>query len=196
MRKIDKLIFGIGINDHNGNISANKKLKKCYKVWCNMLSRCYDDKYTKIHQTYIGCTVCEEWLSFNNFNKWFIKNNIEGYALDKDILFKGNKIYSPETCAFIPQEINNLFEKSNRSRGKYPIGVSYHNQRKKFKSRLMVNNKEKHLGLFVNIIDAFNAYKEAKENNIKSMAESYYSNRLISNNIYNAMLNYTVDIND
>ena len=59
--------------------------------------------------------------------KW-IENNyyeIEGetMCLDKDILCKGNKIYSRDTCVFVPQRINSLFTKCDNARGDNPIGV-------------------------------------------------------------------------
>lgn len=197
MKKGHKL-FGIGTNDYNGLIYSkiNKKHIKSYTQWKSMLQRCYDEKYIYRYKTYIDCTVCEEWLLFTNFKEWHDENYIDGYQLDKDILVKGNKVYSPQTCCFVPEEINKLFTKSNSIRGKSPIGVSYNKESNMFQSNIMIFRKKKYLGRFKDKIEAFNAYKEAKENQVKSMAIKYYSNGLISLNVYNSMIKYKVSITD
>ena len=118
--------------------------------------------------------------------------------LDKDILMKGNKIYSPDTCVFVPKNINTLFTKSNKSRGKYPIGVYFNKDRNKFQvnCNTFYNGKtqQKYLGLYNTIEDAFNAYKQSKEANIKQVADYYKEN--IPDNLYEAMYNYKVEITD
>ena len=119
-------------------------------------------------------------------------------ALDKDILVKGNKIYSPETCVFVPQNINTLFTKRNKVRGEYPIGVSFYKNTNKYLAQcnILINGKSqyKKLGYYNNIEDAFNAYKESKEANIKQVADYYKDN--IPNKLYEAMYNYEVEITD
>ena len=119
-------------------------------------------------------------------------------CLDKDILVKGNKIYSPGTCVFVPENINLLFIKSNATRGKYPIGVSYDKSKNKFVSHC--NNgkgKQIKLGIFNNSIDAFNAYKEFKENIIKQVADEYKNKYpQFPQKLYNAMHKYKVEITD
>lgn len=79
------------------------------KFWCRMIRRCYSDNLHKQHPTYSDCSVCEDWLFFSNFAEWFDKHHVEGWELDKDILVSGNRTYSPETCCFVPHEINVLF---------------------------------------------------------------------------------------
>lgn len=101
-------------------IYENNKHKKSYKVWSSMITRCYSEKYHKRQKTYKDCVVCDEWLCYENFEKWFNKNYYEipneKVCLDKDILIKGNKIYSPETCCFVPQSINNcILYKHNKN---------------------------------------------------------------------------------
>ena len=96
-----------------------------YIVWCSMFKRCYSN-YNEI--SYNGCEVCEEWYNYVNFKRWFDKNYYEipneNMQLDKDILIKDNKIYSPKTCIFVPQRINKLFTKRQNDRGLCPIGVT------------------------------------------------------------------------
>lgn len=166
-----------------------------YKCWYSMIHRCYD-KHLKRDKSYINCEVCEEWLHYSNFKKWYDKNYYEiereNMCLDKDILIKGNKIYSPNTCIFVPNRINVLFAKSDSTRGKLPIGVSKYNN--KYKSYILIDGKQKHLGVYDNKIDAFNSYKIAKENEIKRIADYYKEN--IPNKLYLAMYNWKVEIDD
>jgi predicted transport protein len=92
--------FGVGL----AKSSIKSKLITPYITWLNMMKRCYDKEYQKKKQpTYIGCIVCDEWHNFNTFNTWFNENYIDGFAIDKDIIIKNNKIYSPETCCFVPK---------------------------------------------------------------------------------------------
>ena len=167
-----------------------------------MLKRCYSDECQKKHPTYKDCTVCEEWHNYSDFKEWFDNNyyEIEGerMALDKDILVKGNKIYSPNTCVFVPQNINTLFIKSNKTRGKYPIGVYFRKDKNKYQAqcRIVYNGKtqQEFLGLYNTIEDAFKVYKQFKENCIKQVADEYKDK--IPNNLYKAMYNYKVEITD
>lgn len=166
-----KLVHGIGINDNVFPVYINGSLIISYVQWRLMLMRCYSTKFHKRQPTYISCTVCKDWLLFSNFKKWHDNNYIEGYQLDKDILFKGNKIYSPETCCFVPHEINTLFIKNDRDRGTLPIGVYFDKNAKKYRAQISTNQKIKHLGIFSLQEDAFNAYKVAKEKYVSRIAE-------------------------
>jgi len=189
-------ICGVGINDYSESISVKGNHIKSYIQWKSMLSRCYDPKMHKIEPSYIKCEVCEEWKLFSNFKKWFDENYVEGYQLDKDILFKGNKIYSQNTCCFVPQEVNKLFTNRKNDRGKLPIGVCYSKKYNKFKSQINIDGERKHLGYFITAKDAYLSYKKAKENIIKQMAVKYFKLGLISLNVYNSMIKYHICIND
>ena len=121
-------IYGIGyIGEGDYITTKNGKHTKYYLAWINMLTRCYSEKEHKKHPTYIDCEVHDEWRNFQNFAKWYKDNYYEvgneKMCLDKDILVKHNKIYSPETCIFVPHKINTLFTKSDNSRGENPIGI-------------------------------------------------------------------------
>jgi hypothetical protein len=169
-------------------------ITKQYKVWSSMLQRSYDEKYHLRQPTYIGCSVNPDWWNFQVFAKWFDENYIEGFVLDKDVLVKGNKVYSSDTCCFIPQHINSLFIKSNTMRGDLPIGVSYNKLTKKFSALCNINGKVKTLGYFNTPEEAFNAYKIAKEAEIKRVANEYKDT--ITPECYQAMINYFVEIDD
>lgn len=199
----EKRVFGMGyIGDGKYKVRENGKITKMYKTWNNMLGRCYDEKLHKKRPTYKDCTVCEDWHNFQNFGLWYEENfyeiESEVMCLDKDVLFKRNKIYSPETCIFVPQTINSLFTKSDKNRGEYPIGVNPHGD--KFRAICGVydfkNNKKKlkHLGLYNTVEKAFIAYKQFKEDYIKQVAD-YYKNE-IPVKLYSALYSYEVEITD
>lgn len=180
------------------SIYKNKKTK-IYQVWQSMLQRCYDNKLQEKYISYVDCTVCDEWHNFQNFAEWFEENyyEIENeiMQLDKDILIKGNKIYSPDTCIFVPQSINELFTKRKNHRGKYPIGVRCDKKTKKFVSQCHTGKKsQEYLGFFNTELEAFKAYKEFKESYIKQVADEYKEK--IPEKLYNAMYNYKVEIDD
>mgnify|MGYP000017613476 CR=1 FL=1 len=100
-------VFGVGfIGEGEFKPSYKNKLTKLYSTWSDMLRRCYDPKRLLEKQTYIGCTVCEEWHNFQNFAEWMSKQDYKGKDLDKDIKFNGNKIYSPDNCVFVTHAEN------------------------------------------------------------------------------------------
>ena len=193
IKKARTLVKGVGIFDSEF-ATTDKEVLMADRVWRSMLSRCYSKKYQEKEPSYIDCSVCEEWLLFSNFKKWFDENYVDGYALDKDILIKGNKVYSPDTCCFVPQEINAMLTKCNRTRGMYPIGVSKCKNR--FRVYLSVSGSRLFLGSFVTIEEAFNAYKKAKEAHIKEVAQRYYVKGEITERVYDALMRYEVEITD
>ena len=188
-------VFGVGINDSLLPVGCNNV---AYRRWVAMLHRCYGN-FSKKHPTYSACSVCEEWLVFSNFEKWFEENYKEGYELDKDLLSgKDNKIYSPETCCFLPQRINKLIL-TNKGRRSNIIGSSKKGDKwESFLSALDEDGKKKriHLGYFNSPQEAFAEYKLAKESYVKEVAQEYYDNNEITEKVYNALMNYKVEITD
>ena len=188
----ERKTYGVGyIGEGNHKPLIDNKKTKVYNTWGNMLKRCYDKNFQINNSTYTDCKVCNEWLCFQNFADWYDENyyEIEGeiMELDKDILVKGNKIYSPNTCIFVPHRINSLFVKRDSKRGEYPIGVTPH--RNKFRAECEIK-----LGVYNTIEEAFQVYKKFKENYIKEIAEEYKSK--IPQKLYKAMINYEVEITD
>ena len=118
-----KLVCGVGINDLHEPTKINGKTLKFYATWFRMLNRCYSEECHARQPTYVGCSVCSEWLSLSAFKVWYDIHYRDGLALDKDILVKGNKVYSPEACSFVPGYINSLLTDSGAARGEYPLGV-------------------------------------------------------------------------
>ena len=183
-KKIIKNIGYLGIGKYTNDLIS-------YRIWCSIINRCYTE-YTYNSPTYVGCTVDERWHNFQVFAEWYENNYINGFQLDKDILIKGNKIYGPDTCCFVPREINTLFVKSNATRGQYPLGVIKQDNR--FRAKICLNLNEINLGYFDTPELAFNAYKMAKENHIKDVANKNKDKLTIET--YQAMYNYQVEITD
>ena len=191
-------VCGVGIVGIKYPITINDVKTKEYAIWQSMLERCYSDSYKKKYPTYEGCEVSENFKSYEYFYEW-CHNQIgfgnDGFELDKDLLIKGNKVYSESTCVFIPREINTLLIKREASRGKHLIGVYWHKRGKAFAAMVSKNKgKREYLGLFKTELEAFNAYKEAKESFIKEQAEKWKSE--IDPRAYNALMNYQVEITD
>jgi hypothetical protein len=193
--KFLKTVRGIGyIGEGKYLVSIKRKHTKIYITWRGLLERCYSESYHIKKPTYKDCSVHPDWHNFQVFAEWFEKNYVEGFELDKDILIKGNKIYSPETCCFIPPEVNTLFTKSNKARGEYPIGVSFVKSIKKFISQLSIENRQINLGYFDTPEEAFYAYKIGKEDYIKLVGDKYKSR--ITEACYQALTKYKVEITD
>lgn len=197
----EKLVQGIGKYSRDKYVARlNGEVTKAYATWHSMLRRCNDKKYQEKKPTYIGCTVDERWYDFQAFASWYNSNYYEmpllgRTELDKDILIKGNRIYSPERCVFVPQSINSLLVKRQNKRGQFPIGVYFHKPTCKFKAQCNFGNgKPQHLGCFDSPEEAFQVYKAAKEGFIKQIAEKY--KHMIPQVLYVALMNYRVDITD
>ena len=164
-----------------------------------MIGRCYSNKIQARRPSYIGCTVCTEWLNFQNFAAWYINNyyevNGEIVALDKDLLVKKNKLYSPNTCCFLPVSINSILTGNNINRGPTPIGVSYNKHTHKYDAHCKDGkNGLRHMSESYTQEEAFAKYKAFKENILRLSAKKYA--RLIAPAAYQALVNYVVDIND
>ena len=191
-------VFDVGVLGTKYPSSESSRNTKEYTLWVGMLQRCYSDTYQKKHPTYIGCEVSDNFLHYEYFYDWCQKQvgfGKCGFQLDKDLLTKGNKVYSEDSCVFIPSEINTVLIKSTASRGEYLIGVSWHKTKKAFIAMVSKNKrKQEYLGSFKTEIEAFNAYKTAKELYIKEVANKFKSQ--IDDRAYNALMNYEVSIDD
>lgn len=168
-----------------------------YIRWANMMRRCYSESFQKIRPSYVGCTVCEEWWNYSNFRKWLEENlyqiGTETMCLDKDILHKGNKVYSPENCVVCPESVNLLFIKCDKSRGDLPIGVIEVDG--KYVAKMRYSSSTKNLGTYDTPEEAFRVYKKYKEQFICDLAEKYRE-KGIPEKLYDAMLRWKVEIED
>lgn len=182
----------IGLGKYNSRIDGVQT--SCYKRWKEILNRCYN-KQCSSYKNYgaIGVYVCDSWHNYQNFADWYQHNcTNESFVIDKDLLKKGNKCYCPEYCCFVPSDINSALTSRKQKRGEYPVGV-----RKKGNliiAQINYLGKKIHLGTFYSIEDAFNAYKLKKEECLKEYAELHKHE--ITEKVYNALINYKVEITD
>ena len=192
------MVLGIGIVDVK---TKEKNIHfKSYSVWRGIIARCYSERHQIKNPTYKGCSVSSDWLIYSNFKKFYDTNYKEGYHLDKDILIRGNKIYSEKTCRFVPQYINTFLTDSGAIRGKYKIGVYFEKDRGTFRAQCNVysegknrNRISKKLGRFNSEEEAFQAYKTFKEQHIKEVAQQAFNNKEIDIDIFNALQNWTIE---
>lgn len=181
-------IYGIGyIGEGKHPNFVDGKNTKPYTTWKDMLRRCYYEKERDLHLAYYDCSVCDEWLNFQTFADWYEINYYEigvgRMHIDKDILVKDNKVYSPETCIFVPQRINMIFMKKNREVDKdLPTGM------RRTLNGFMAQYNNKYLGIFNNLDDALYYYNIEKQLHINEVAEEY--KLLIPPKLYNALLNW------
>lgn len=186
--------FGVGyIGRKYGTGDCNIRKEVAFSYWHGMLLRCYCKNVHKKEPSYANCSVCKEWHNYLNFKEWFNKQNVtDDFCLDKDVLYKGNKVYSPNTCCFVPRCINSLFTKREMDRGSLPIGVQRGNG--KYKAVFTKYGKCTYIGTFNTAEEAFLAYKKAKEAYIKEVANKWKDK--IAQNVYEAMMKYEVEITD
>ena len=168
-----------------GNTIAfeNYKPKKAYGHWAGMIERCYGK--SKRNMCYKNVVVCEEWLCFENFEKWFNVNyyEIDGevMVLDKDIIsyYKNiDKQYSPRNCCFVPNEINIKFKTEDR--------VAFSDERNKDK-KYSASYSNTYLGSFDNLEDAKKTYCEEKTNVYLQLANKYKNK--VPTEIYEVLIN-------
>lgn len=198
-------VYGVGISGSKYPIVENNRPAKEYDTWRSILGRCFDENIKKKQPTYTNVTCCDEWLNYEtfydwlhsqpNFDKWY---NGKRWAVDKDILVKGSKIYSPETCCLIPQNVNCLFLKREAERGEYPIGVRYRNDEGFIAvCRNPFTDKSEELGSYSTPENAFYfGYKPYKEKIIKQVAQTEFDKGNITKECYGVMMNYKVEITD
>lgn len=183
-------VEGVGIV---GDISPNSNFqtRRFYDMWKGMLKRCYNEHALHKRPSYKGCSVSEKFLNFSSFYTWCLNqigHDQEGWHLDKDILVKGNKVYSPETCCFVPPEINILLAYNKAKESDLPTGVLYSKEKRKYRVQLNINGTRKHVGYFEDVGKAHQAYLKIKNGELLRIAEKWKS--LIDENVYLALISY------
>ena len=175
---MSKLVYGVGVNDlgyrvhvrekatKNGGKRIQKPVFQCkyYEVWRSMIERCYSKKFLESRPSYIGASVCSEWLYATAFKKWMEKQDWQGKCLDKDIIVPGSKLYSPDTCAFVLQATNLFVIARDACRGEYPVGVCLYKPTGKYiaSCKNPFTGKQEHLGYFSTPEDAHEAWRKRK----------------------------------
>lgn len=175
--------FGVAINDSETPIHKTKVIDgkratvwecKAYKCWNHMLERCYSESLHKKFPTYKDCKPCDDWLLFSKFKYWYDQNYIDGYYLDKDLLFKGNKLYSPETCVFLHKTINSFLVDCGVRNTNALSGATLRKDNGKYRSRccnVITGNREA-LGQFDSEVEAHLAWAARKKEIAAMLANS------------------------
>ena len=192
---MEKLVWGVGVNDlgyrvhvqewvtKDGGKRVRRTVFKCpyYTVWENMLQRCYNEKFLESNPSYVGTSVCNEWLYASEFKKWMEQQDWEGKSLDKDIIVPRSKLYSPDTCAFVLKATNNFVIASDASRGDYPIGVCLlkHTGRYRTFCQNPFTGEQEHLGYFSTPEEAHEAWRKRKHEIAQRVAETESDPRVV-----------------
>lgn len=192
MKKV-RLIYGVGyIGEGCYKSHANGEKTQSYIKWFSMMSRCYDKEQLKRRTKYEEVTVCDDWHSFQNFARWYYAQDVSdsSYCLDKDVLIKGNMVYSPDACCLIPAQINTLLTVNRRANRALPLGAYLDKRYNRFKSKITANGGVIYLGMFATAQEAHEAYVIAKERHVKEKAIEYRDR--ISDKVFYALMRWRV----
>ena len=178
------LIYGVGVRDVP-HIKKDSNVYRIYQIWVKILQRCYSETSFEKRPTYIGCSVCEEWLLFSNFLDWYLKHYVKGWQIDKDILVRGNKVYSPETCCFVPHEVN-----SNLAPNKYKMTkhLGLEEGSGKWFARVGTTKGNLYSKAQTTYEEAFEEYKKMKKQVLVDIANKYKEQ--LPHEVYNAICNW------
>ena len=189
--------FGVG---YRGIGKYKGKIKARY-YWRGVLTRCFCPKWKSTHKTYDDCSISEDWENYQNFCEWVTKQKFYGsldYNIDKDLIIKGNKLYSEDTCLLVPSQVNKLIIKPKQFNNNLPVGVSTRgdlaNKFMSRHSRIITGEKVAYLGLYDTPEEAFYHYKVSKESYIKQVALLYRDK--VDNKTFEALMNYEINIDD
>lgn len=203
-------VVGVGYLGEKQSMKSTPSERKAYEAWSHILNRCYNERVQEKYPRYKGCTVSEEWHSLKNFKEWYIKqpqllykedSTGNRWSIDKDILVRGNKVYSPDTCCVVPNEINTLIVKPNyrAEHAHLPEGVGLIKPKTKnskigYTARLCRGGGEtdRYLGYYDTPEEAFLVYKKAKEERIKEVANKWKGK--IADNVYDALMKWEIGV--
>lgn len=189
-------VYGAGVCDTGRHPAYVKRVAtRGYKLWQGVMERCYSEKLLLRRPSYAGCHASDGFRKFQSFMDWAEKQvgyDKQGWHLDKDLLFKGNKVYGEDTCVFIPGELNQLITGQQSRRGLYPQGV--YATLGKFKAQISVQGYATHIGIYETPEEAFLAYKLKKEQLVREVAEKF--KEVLDERAYKALLDYKIDSTD
>ncbi len=192
---VDPSVFSVGCLDVDFRVWHDGIGLWQYETWKGVLQRSCGDVFKDKYPTYRDVTVCEEWLSFATFLEWVnrevgYKGKPVGLDLDKDLMVRGNKIYSPEFCSFVPKEVNILLTNKPNHRGEWPLGVCFDKKQKKFRAYLSKYGKAANMKRVGTAEEAFLMYKVGKEQHIKEIAEMYREQ--LNPKVFETLMNWEV----
>jgi len=161
--------------------------------WRGMRKRCGPKPH---HSSYLGCEIDLRFMAFEDFQQWAVRQigHDQNWELDKDVLVRGNRIYGPDTCVFIPQALNTILLRSKKSNRTLPVGVQRDRNPNKYRAVVSCNDKLVHLGTFESVGQAFTAYKTKKEEIIRELATKWRDS--IDPRVFDALMAYSIEITD
>ncbi len=188
----DRTANGIGYNGVGKYKTGGSAYDtKVFAIWYAILGRCYNEQRRDKSPSYEKCFICDEWMDYQKFRAWYDDNfyqvGTERMHIDKDILYKNNKIYSPKTCIIVPQRINMLFLGKLKDNG-MPLGV---HKDSSGRDAYFASYNGKHLGTFSTPEEAGIAHDKEKKKVIIDVANEYKD--VIPEKVYNALLNWIPD---
>lgn len=174
---------GQGVYNHKNNADA-------YNHWYSMLERCYCPVYRELKPTYESCSCVKEWNNFQNFAGWFYTQVwYKGWELDKDLITPGNKLYSPDTCAFVPRRLNLLINHNKRGDKSNPIGVFWSEKRRKYCTQCRGVDGKISLSVYSDDIEYLeNLYKTFKKSVLREVAREYEG--IVDQRVLNSLSNW------
>lgn len=173
-----------GVGYIGKGIYSSTSHPKVYNTWIKMLTRCYENGTG--HKNYMDKYVDEKWHNYQTFASWAVNqvgcNN--GWQLDKDILVKGNKVYSEGTCCFVPACVNSLIIKSENVTGHLNRFGTYYFSVQDAEGKSMSEG-------FKNLEDGQDWYKTNKECIIKQVADKHKN--VLDSRVYEALYSWQVN---
>lgn len=196
---VNGLVHGWGLTDVSSYKDGTRETCPFYRKWVDMVKRVHSKKYLLKYPSYDGCSIDEQWKKTSVFKNWMMGQNWEGLELDKDILHFGNKVYSPETCVFVPEYVNSVLLMRDRCRGAFPVGVKRRAKDKRFphlpqssKYCSSVNNGDgKYVSLgttFTTPEDAHRAWQVGKKDAILRVLERYRADECHRDDVSEALM--------
>ena len=190
-------VYKVGVMDIPNELQKGKPKPREYSIWNGIRQRCYNENNRDNLMSYKGIKMSDNFKLYSYFKEWCHKQigfNEDGWHLDKDILVKGNKVYSEDTCCFVPPEINCTITNNKSVRGQFPQGVTYNRTKTRYRAKIRRGAKLESLGTYDTPEEAFYAYKPIKEACIKSLAEKWKDK--IDPRVYDALVKWEINIDD
>ena len=190
-------VYKVGVMDIPNELRRGQPHPREYSIWNGVRQRCYNEYIRDKLMPYKGVEMSDNFKIYSYFKEWCNKQigfDQDNWQLDKDILSKDNKVYSEDTCCFVPPEINCAVTNNKSVRGQFPQGVIYNSTRTRYRARIQRGDKWESLGTYDTPEEAFYAYKPVKEAYIKSLAEKWKDK--IDPRVYDALMKWEINIDD
>ena len=189
----DRSLKGVGYLGEGEYMTGRSPYdRRVFGIWIGMIDRCYNENIREKYKAYSDCLICDEWQCYQNFRRWYDKEfynvGTERMHIDKDILYKNNRVYSPNTCLLVPQRINMLFMHKPNKYG-LPNGIQPTDSGKYYSK---YNGKT--IGTFDTVEEAAIAHDKEKKKAVIEVANEYKDK--IPDKVYQALINWIPDYID